>query len=135
MSKPRAAMSVATNILMELSLKFLRAFVLAPWLLLPWIAAAEIPALINFSVSLLAPCLVLVKTKTWFQFPSFINLIVNSVFLFLSTLKTLWVTFFAVEFCGSASTETGFLKIPSANFFISLENVAENIKFWRFAGI
>ena len=57
-------MSVATKILIVFSLKFFSAFVLAPWLLLPCIAAAEIPAFISFSVNLLAPCFVLVNIKT-----------------------------------------------------------------------
>ena len=70
---------------MELFLKPANALVLAPCVLLPCIAAAEIPALIIFLHSRLAPCLVLVKTKTCFQFPSEINFIINPVFLSFAT--------------------------------------------------
>ena len=92
-------------------------------------AAAVIPALTIFSQSLLAPCLVLPNTKTCFQFPSEINLIIKPVFKPLATLYTFCVIASTVVFSGVASTCTGLFKIPCANFLISFENVAENIKF------
>src|SRR5688572_21353353 len=44
MSRPRAAMSVATSTWSSLLLKRFNARVRAPWLLLPWIASAAMPS-------------------------------------------------------------------------------------------
>ena len=47
MSMPRAAMSVATSTSTPPSLKSASARVRAPWLLLPWIATARMPSLLE----------------------------------------------------------------------------------------
>ena len=86
------------------------------------------------SVSLLAPCLVRVKTNICFQLPSVINLIIKSVFFSLATGYTFWIIASTVVFSGVASTCTGWCKIPIANCLISLEKVAENSKFCLFEG-
>ena len=78
-------MSVATSTFSFMLLKSASARVRAPWLLLPWMAAALMSALLSFSASVLAPCLVRMKTSTWCQWWSSISLISRSRFFALST--------------------------------------------------
>ena len=59
-------MSVATRQRILPALKSDRACCRAVWLLLPWMAAAEIPALPRSRATLLAPCLVRVNTRAFF---------------------------------------------------------------------
>ena len=59
-------MSVATRTCTAPLLKSARACCRAVWLLLPWMAAAEIPALTRSPATLLAPCLVRVNTRAFF---------------------------------------------------------------------
>ena len=66
MSMPRAAMSVATRHFTRPALKSERACCRAVWDLLPWMAAAVMPALLRSPATLLAPCLVRVKTRAFF---------------------------------------------------------------------
>ena len=61
---PRAAMSVATSTGTEPARKPASARSRCGWLLLPWIAAAAMPALSRPRTTLSAPCLVRVKTST-----------------------------------------------------------------------
>ena len=63
MSRPRAAMSVATRIATRPRLKSSNARTRCDWLLLPWIAAAVMPSVVSCSARRLAPCLVRVKTS------------------------------------------------------------------------
>src|SRR5687768_17627246 len=67
MSRPRAAMSVATSTRTWPSLNCSSARVRAFWLLLPWIASAFTPSRESCCASRLAPCLVLQNTSTCFQ--------------------------------------------------------------------
>ena len=59
-------MSVATSTFTAPLLKSAKACCRAVWLLLPWMAAAEMPALVRSPATLLAPCLVRVNTRAFF---------------------------------------------------------------------
>ncbi len=69
MSRPRAAMSVATSARTRPCLKSASARVRAFWLLLPWIAALVMPSASSCVATRLARCLVRVNTSTWRHWP------------------------------------------------------------------
>ncbi len=134
MSRPRAAMSVATSTATLPSLKPDRARVRADWLLLPWMATALRPSLTSFSASRLAPCLVRVNTSTWCQPLSRIRWLTRSRLWCCSTRCTVWVTSSVAVLRGVTETSPGSLSTPRASERISSEKVAENSRFWRCLG-
>ena len=132
---PRAAMSVATSTRTSPLLKPAKARVRAPWLLLPWMAAAEMPSCSNRSDSRLAPCLVRENTSTCCQSWLWIRWQSRSGLRPMSQgCCTCW-TRGAAWFSGVACSCTGWCSRPVASWRISLEKVAENSRFWRWAGI
>ncbi len=84
MSRPRAAISVATSTLIDLFLNPWRARSLAPCDLFPCMALEEMPALSSLVLRRLAPCLVLVKTSTWFHSPCLMRWMASSALVFWS---------------------------------------------------
>ena len=134
MSNPLAAISVATKIRTFLLLKFSKALVRAPWLLLPCIATALSFSDNNIFVNLSAPCLVRQKTRTGSQPFLCTKSTRRFGFCFLSTEYNHCFTVSAVLFRGVTDISIGFLTIVLANFLTSSEKVAENIRFCRSAG-
>ena len=126
MSSPRAAMSVATRHWIFPALKSARACCRAVWLLLPWMAAAVMPALARSLATLLAPCLVRVNTRAFFTSSSRIRWESSLVLLFLSTKYTdCWMASTG-EDTGSTATRTGSWSREFTSSAISGGMVAEN---------
>ena len=134
MSRPRAAMSVATSTGRLPSLKRDSARVRAPWLLLPWMAIASMPSLPSCSARRLAPCLVLVKTSTCVQRREPIRYDSSARLRVLGTRWALCATSSDAVLRGATSTSAGLSSRPCASERISGEKVAENSRFWRLAG-
>ena len=134
MSKPRAAISVATSTRAWPFLKSAKALVRAVWLLLPWIAAALIPASSRLFARRLAPCLVRENTNTCCQSFCLMSWIKSADFWLLSTGQTHCFTVVAAALRGVTEISTGSLTRPLASSRISSEKVAENIRFWRCLG-
>ena len=80
MSRPRAAISVATRTRIPLDLKAASARSRAVWLLLPWIAIALMPCFSKYAASLFAPCFVRVNTSVCVQSPCEIRCARNAGF-------------------------------------------------------
>ena len=85
MSMPRAAMSVAASTRTRPALKSLRACTRAVWLLLPWMAAAEMPRFWRSWAMRLAPCLVRENTRAEVMRRSSMRWASSLVLLALST--------------------------------------------------
>ena len=73
MSMPRAAMSVAASTRTRPALKSRSACTRAVWLLLPWMAAAEMPRFTRSWAIRFAPCLVRENTRAEVIFRSSIR--------------------------------------------------------------
>ena len=98
------------------------------------LASALMSALPSFSTKLLAPCLVRVKTSTWYQLRSLIRWDSSSALRSRSTGWIFWPMTSTVELRRATSIMAGLFNRPSASVLISSEKVAENSRFWRFAG-
>ncbi len=131
MSMPRAAMSVATSTRSPPSLNSESARVRAFWFLLPWIASASIPSALSSRVRRSAPCLVRVNTSTCRQSLLPISVVSRARLRSPSTGCTTWSITSTVELTGPTSIVCGSLSSERASVLISLENVAENSRFWR----
>ena len=134
MSRPRAAMSVATRMATRPSLKSESAFTRWDWLRLPWMAAASMPSLRSCSASRFAPCFVRVKTRACLTRPRATSSRSRSRLRSRSTGMTSWSMSSVVVLRGVTWTCAGLVSRPSASWLMSSEKVAENSRFWRFGG-
>ena len=124
-------MSVATSTRTAPCLKSASARVRAPWLLLPWIAAALNPSRTSCSASRFAPCFVRVNTSTCRQSPEPMSHDSRSRFWPLSTKYTACSIFSAAALRSPTSTLTGERSSLFASARMSSGNVAENNRFCR----
>ena len=92
------------------------------------------PSFCKARLKRLAVILVLVKIITCLPSSACNNCVNSACFLLCSTKYTFCVTFSAVALLRATSINVGFVKKSSANFLISFEKVAENIKFCRCFG-
>ena len=131
---PRAAMSVAINTGGRRDLKAARAR--SRWFcdLLPWMAAAVMPALSRSRWSLSAPCFVRVNTITRPVASSRSSCTSVARFSLLGTKKTDWLTVSAGVACGVVLTSSGSSSIDDASSRTSAGSVAENSSVWRSRG-
>ena len=134
MSRPRAAMSVATRTRSSPDLNFRRLSCRAVWDLLPWMAAAVTPLRVRSLATLSAPCLVRVKTRALLTFSCCRISSSRSVLFFRSTRQTSWrITSTGVEM-GAAATFTGSWSSVSTRSKISGGRVAEKNMVCFFSG-
>jgi hypothetical protein len=134
MSRPRAAISVATSTRILPALKSASAHVRAPCDLLPCIATAFSPSSCNCRARRSALCLVRTKTSTCCQSFELMRYDSNPRFCLCSTGCTTCETSSAEILRAPASTSAGSCRIFSASRLISKEKVAENSRFWRAFG-
>ena len=132
---PRAARSVATSTRRAPLLNSERALVRAPWLLLPWMAAAAMPSFSRRSAIRFAPCLVRENTSTCCQSLARIRWLSRSPLRSMSQGCSRCSTVGAARFSGVACSCTGCCNSPVASLLISVEKVAENSRFCRLGGI
>ena len=92
------------------------------------------PSFCKARLSLLAVILVLVNTITCFASSLSNNCVKNACLSDCASWYTFCATLSLVALLRATSTKTGLVKKSSAKRFISFENVAENIKFWRCLG-
>ena len=92
------------------------------------------PFLSNCSAKRFEPCLVRINTKTCSQLPWRISISNKARFFSRSTGCTTWEIVSAVVLRGATSILSGFFRMLEARVLISSEKVAENKRFWRFAG-
>ena len=83
---------------------------------------------------LLAPCLVLLNTRTFCHSPLLIKWVKSAVLLDLSTGQIQCFIASTVEFLGVTEISAGSWTRPFASLRMSSEKVAENINVWRFFG-
>ena len=126
-------MSVATSTRISPDLKSASARVRAPCDLLPWIAALRMPSLLSCSARWLAPCLVRVNQHLLpVPFPNH----VRQQFAFAFLIDKVNVLGHLIR-RGIAACHFDFQRVVQQFFrraLISSEKVAENNRFWRFAG-
>ena len=125
MSRPRAAMSVATRTRSFPSLNFRRLSCRAVWDLLPWMAAAATPRRVRSRATLSAPCLVRVNTRALFTCSCSKISSSRAVLFFRSTRQTSWRMTSTGEDTGAAATFTGSWRRVSTRSKISGGRVAE----------
>ncbi len=134
MSRPRAAMSVATSTRTLPSRKSASARLRAPWLLSPWMATVSRPSFCIWWASLSAICLVRTNTNTRCQLPRPIMWESSSRRRSRSTWMMRWVTCSAAVLLGSTSIRVGSFSRSSASALMSSEKVAEKSRVCRSAG-
>ena len=134
MSRPRAAMSVATRTWSWPSLNFRRLSWRAVWDLLPWMAAAATPRRVRSRATLSAPCLVRVKTRAFFTSSWRRMSSSRAVLFFRSTRQTSWRMISTGEETGAAAAFTGSWRRVSTRSRISGGRVAEKNMVCFFSG-
>ncbi len=133
-SMPRAAMSVATRVATLPFRKPASARSRWPWLLLPWIASAAMPAAASPFTTRSAPCLVRVKTMVRSTPSSPRSFASNAGLPARSTWMTRCVIRSTVVAGGVTLTRAGSRSISSESLTISAGMVAEKNSVWRSFG-
>ena len=131
---PRAAMSVATSTGVRPERKLSSAFCRWLWLLLPWIAAAWMPAWSSWRATLSAPCLVRVKTIA--RSMSSVRRTSTSAWRLAS--RSISRTFCSIRSigleAGATAISCGLFRKSSASARIGFGMVADSSTVWRSRG-
>ena len=134
MSRPRAAISVATRMADLPCLNSSSAWVRSFWLRSLWIAVAGNPSFCNWRATRSASRFIRVNISTCFMSRERTRCANSAPFFNLATSNTWWVTSSAGALRRATSIIVGLRMNCSARRLISLEKVAENSKFWRTGG-